>query len=287
MATEILATLQGTAETRTHFVDFTNDLPSAVTVASATATHTPPTGGTVTPSVGVIASNVVPVTVPPLTQTGRHIVTVNATLSNGDIVTARLVIPVQWDVARATMSHLIAELRGMTDAGSKDYTIGGMPYWTDKQLQTVLDANKCYVNYAQFGGLSNIGPGVTYTYTLYPTGRAWWEDTVVVQDLSGGTIGTANYSMDLLTGMVTFTANQSGSLRYVTGNTYDLHASAADVWTKKAAHYAVAYDFSTDNHSMKRSQLIIQCKDMARTYRELAQAGMSITLDRTDGVNGY
>jgi hypothetical protein len=26
---------------------------------------------------------------------------------------------------------------------------------------------------------------------------------------------------------------------------------------------------------------------MARTYRELAQAGMSITLDRTDGVNGY
>ena len=35
---------QGTYEIRKWTVDFTNDLPTAVTVASGTAIHTPPSG---------------------------------------------------------------------------------------------------------------------------------------------------------------------------------------------------------------------------------------------------
>jgi hypothetical protein len=282
MATEILATMQATGEIRTHFVDFSNDLPAGVSIASGTATHTPPSGGTVTCSVGVIASNIVPVTVPPLSVTGRHVVTVNATLSDNEIITARLIIPVQWDAVRATITHLIGELRSMIDAGSNDYTIGGVPYWTDKQIQNTLDLHREYVNFETIEGLQN--NGTLITYTMFPTGKLWWEDTAIIQEAGGGTLSGTLYSMNLLDGLVTFNANQGGSARYITGYSYNLYAAAADIWRKKAGHYAGAYDFSTDNHSLKRSQLMAQARTMASQFNDLAfsVSGSGVNLDRND-----
>ena len=47
MAIDILATPQATTEKRTHFIDFTLDLPAGVSVSSAVAgTVTFPTSGT-------------------------------------------------------------------------------------------------------------------------------------------------------------------------------------------------------------------------------------------------
>lgn len=185
-------------------------------------------------------------------------------------------------MSRSTMAHLLTEFRGMVDAGITDYTVGGVTYWSDDQLQTKLDAHRTYVNYQAVEGLENYIAGGTITYTIFPTERVWWEDTVTVQETGGGTIGTANYSMDLLTGVITFTADQAGSARYVTGYTYNLFKSAAEVWNRKAAHYVTAVDWSTDNHSMKRSQLITQARQMALTYGEMAFQGMSINMDRSD-----
>jgi tRNA splicing ligase len=45
-------------------------------------------------------------------------------------------------MARAGMSDLIAELRGMTDAGTADYTVGTVSYWSDDHLQTELDYHR-------------------------------------------------------------------------------------------------------------------------------------------------
>lgn len=183
-------------------------------------------------------------------------------------------------MSRSTMAHLITELRGMVDAGTADYTVGTVSYWTDDQLQTRLDANRTYVNFEAIRGLPNNGTAITYT--IFPTERVWWEDTMVVQEVGGGTIGTANYTADLMTGVITFTANQGGSARYVTGYTYNLFRSASDIWNRKAAHYVTAVDWSTDNHSMKRSQLIQQARQMAMTYGDLAGQGMSVNMDRVD-----
>lgn len=182
--------------------------------------------------------------------------------------------------ARTTCADLIAELRVMGDAGTADFTVGNSSYWTDAHLQTILDAHRSYVNHESVDPIDNNGTVVTYT--MFPTGRNWWEDTIVVQESGGGTIGTAGYSTDLFTGLITFTANQAGSARFVTGYVYDLYSCAADVWSKKAAHWAARYDVATDNHSLKRSQLVAQARAMAAQYRDMAMAGVSVTMDRVD-----
>lgn len=87
MATVRTATIkQSYAEKRQWDFDFNNDLESGVTVSSATATHTPPSGSAVTPTVGTIAGNIVPVRLDTVTQVlGTHELRCNATLSNGEV----------------------------------------------------------------------------------------------------------------------------------------------------------------------------------------------------------
>jgi hypothetical protein len=82
--------LQSLAEIRKWDFDFSADLGSGVTVSSATATHTPPSGVASTPTVGAITGGVVPVTLGPLLVVGSHIVSVVATLNNGEKSEIRL-----------------------------------------------------------------------------------------------------------------------------------------------------------------------------------------------------
>ena len=96
MATLIMMRRQALAEIRTYYVDFTDDLPTGVTVSSAAATHTPPSGSASTPTVGTISGATVPVTLPVQTVTGLHLLDVRATLSNADISAMRLQIPVHY-----------------------------------------------------------------------------------------------------------------------------------------------------------------------------------------------
>lgn len=85
MATTKTATIkQSYNEKRQWDFDFTNDLETGITVTSATATHTPPSGVAVTPSVGAISGNVVPVRVDNITNVeGKHTIRCLATLSDG------------------------------------------------------------------------------------------------------------------------------------------------------------------------------------------------------------
>ena len=96
MTTTIMARAQALAEIRTYYVDFTDDLPTGVTVSSATATHVPPSGSASTPTVGTISGATVPVTLPAQTVTGMHALDVLATLSNADKSKVRLLIPVNY-----------------------------------------------------------------------------------------------------------------------------------------------------------------------------------------------
>lgn len=86
MATERTATIkQSYTEKRQWDFDFNNDLPTGVTVSSATATHTPPSGTAVTPTVGTIAAGIVPVRLDSITNVeGTHILRCVATLSDGE-----------------------------------------------------------------------------------------------------------------------------------------------------------------------------------------------------------
>ena len=89
---------QSKSEIRQWDFDFTDDLSTGVTVSSATATHTPPSGTAGTIVVGSIANNIVPVklTLNSTLVTGLHYLSCLATYSNGEKSEIRLAFQVDF-----------------------------------------------------------------------------------------------------------------------------------------------------------------------------------------------
>jgi len=280
MATYLSNGTQSLSEVRTHIFDFTDDLRTGVTVSSATAIHTPPSGSasTISPTT---ATPYVYATIPAQTIAGVHLLSVLGTLSDGDKseITVTITFPaaVAAITARAGLSDLRDTLRSMTDTTEHDWKIGNQNFWDDSQLDKVLDRwctdvdhelLVCQETYETTGGT------VSYHdyYSQYGSFEGASSGTAyfLVQDATGTAHGTSEWTADYNTGCVTFTANTLGSSMYLTGYAYDLNAAAADIWNKKAAHYASAFDFSTDNHNIRRSQLIENCFRMAKFYEQRA-----------------
>lgn len=285
---------QSISEVKTHTIDFLTVLPTGGTVTAGTATHTPPGGGTATAVTCSVTSPYVFVTVGPLNILGTNYIDVQATFNNGDKSTARIVIDTFYPAvaARSGMVDILAELRGMTETNANDYTISNQVFWTDKQLQDILDRHALEIEYEPMILVPSRKAG-GYSYTDYYVNHKWLEQDATgigafkIQDINGGTVSAALYSVDYALGEVTFITDQGSTIPYyVTCISYDINAAAAEVWHKKSGHYASAYDFSTDNHSMKRSQLMVQAQQMASYYLGLSNEGaLNIPLGRSDDTN--
>jgi hypothetical protein len=89
MATFVLA-MQGSKETRTHYISFANDLPSGVSVSSVALTHTGPSVETPTSAVSSPNVNVTLATPAP----GLHYIRCLATLSDAQTAEAFLIVKV-------------------------------------------------------------------------------------------------------------------------------------------------------------------------------------------------
>jgi hypothetical protein len=282
MATIREATIsQSSNETvRIWTADFTDDLPSGGTVTAGTAFHIPPGGaaGTITPTITVSSPFVSAMLSGAITDYGVHYIDIVGTFDNTEKSNVRVAFPVVYDStqARSGMTALIRRLRMMAMAGAVDFEIAGVPYWSDAQLQEVLDNNRVDF-YEQ--ELQPIPKTVAsqHVYLRYDgphgnmetiaSGTAIWNLTT-----SDGTqAGTAAYSVDYTKGIVTFTADQGGTAWFMSGRSYDLNASAADVWATKASYYQQSYDVKTDGHELSRSQLLKQANEREAYYR--AQVG--------------
>jgi hypothetical protein len=297
MATFAEATIeQSTREIRRWQADFTDDLPTGGSVTGGTAIHTPPSGAAATPTITSTATTVT-ATLGPLTATGIHYLDVQATFSNAEKSEVRIAFVVNYPTAtaRASMADLITALRGYTAAGFNEYAVAALPYWSDAQLQAILDRHCTIVTNEPMYPFETIEAGAVVAYYNYQAPGKYWESTsggtarFVVQDETFDTVGTAAYSVDYNRGLVTFGTTTAGATRYVSGYCYDLAGAAAEVWNQKASHYVTAYDFSTDNHNMRRSQIIDNCLKMAREYTTGMAASMingggvrSVTVERSD-----
>jgi hypothetical protein len=190
--------------------------------------------------------------------------------------------------ARTTLSTLITELRGMTSAGTADYTINGAAYWTDDQLQNILDAHRTEVVTEPLQWIPDLGAGGTLLVTRYYSQFGNFEQTsggtaiFHLQDAAWNTVGTANYTANYARGEVVLNSDSRGSLYYLTGRSYDLNSAAADVWKRKAGQVAgAAFSWATDNMRVDKSGLRKEALEMARYYEQ--QAGPNvITLTRSD-----
>jgi hypothetical protein len=192
--------------------------------------------------------------------------------------------------ARSGMADIIAELRMLASAGTADYSLAGADFWSDSQLQDILDRNAWKMEaspmtYAE----TYIDGGVEYLN--YYIGRGYIEQSTggtaifIVMDNEWNTVSAGDYSVDYNVGQVTFSADTEGAVYLVTCVSYDMNASAAQVWRKKASHYHSAVDFSTDNHSIKREQMYKHCLEQAEYFESIAYgAGSSADLVRSDDL---
>lgn len=191
--------------------------------------------------------------------------------------------------ARAGMTEIVAELRALCAAGTADYTIAGVAYWTDDQIQAVLDQHRSdWVMHPLFAQAKQVD-GTTYTYDYFipsalggpwereASGSAYWRIT----DSTGAEQGTALYSVDWDGLKVTFAADQAGTAYYLSGRTFDLNGAAAAIWRRKAAYYAADVDWSTDGHRVNASQARKQCLEMAAEFEALT-GGASVQMVRAD-----
>ena len=195
--------------------------------------------------------------------------------------------------ARSGMVSLIDRLRGMTAAGTADWSLGTATFWDDDHMQEVLDEYRTDFYRAELvpvpvtvsGASAAGGPG-TAVYRRYDVPYQNLETIASgtpIFDLSysfGGTVTEAG-TIDYMKGVITFNNDQRGTAFFLSGRSYDVNAAAADVWRKKAAHYAEAYDIKTGDKDLKRSDLIKHCLEMAERF-DVQAGAFSIGAERSD-----
>lgn len=178
--------------------------------------------------------------------------------------------------ARDGMSDLITRLRGMTDAGTADYTLAGGTYWTDDQLQSVLDRRRMDVYREKLITQEEYSNGTAFYHNYYfcesdverlASGTVAWR----VENSAGSVMGTGSYTANYDSTHIRFAADQGGSAYWLSYRKYDIERAAADVWEQKAASVASRFDIKTDNHDLKRSQLRASYLQMAQIHKGRAK----------------
>lgn len=186
-------------------------------------------------------------------------------------------------MARVGMTALIEELRSLTEAGTAEYTLGTTVYWSDNALQDVMDVHRLDLRFMQLQAYPDHVSGGSLVYKDYLSQYGYLEATtggtaiLYLQDSTGATLGTALWNADYRRGMFTFVNTTAGTAVYLTGRSYDLNAAAADVWRRKAAHYAPSsFDFSTDNHSISRAQVYDHAMEMVSFFENMSGDGLNV-----------
>lgn len=186
-------------------------------------------------------------------------------------------------MARVGMTALIEELRSLTEAGTSEYTLGTTVYWSDNALQDIMDLHRLDVRFSQLQAQPDHVSGGSLVYYDYKSEYGYLEATTggtsiaYLQDSTGATLGTALWSADYRRGLFTFVNTTNGTVVYLTGRSYDINAAAADVWRRKAAHYAPSsFNFSTDNHSISRAQVYDHAMEMVSFFENISGDGLNV-----------
>jgi hypothetical protein len=166
--------------------------------------------------------------------------------------------------ARTGVAYLIRRWRRLVND-----TSGSV--WSDAEAANILDLYR----YNLWGHELEIKPetsGGSTVYKRYLVGYTDLESVVSgtaawrVYDVDGTVIGTANYTVDWQRGVVTFTADQAGSARYVDARSYDVNGAAAYGWRELIGAKAGLYRFTADGASYDRNQWFDHCERMASKF---------------------
>ncbi|QPC82110.1 hypothetical protein G4Y79_20870 [Phototrophicus methaneseepsis] len=177
-------------------------------------------------------------------------------------------------MARDGMAALIADVRGKCNAGTADYTIGSETYFSDDQIQKLLDDTREVIIEEALRPELEWKSATERTYGLYwqwsDTERAETDGAFVVSDPQQHAIDAALYSVDYDRQRIQFDDDSSGPY-YLSYVIYDVNLVAANLWAQIASFEALAFDVESDNHSLKRSQKGTKALSMEAYYRSKAR----------------
>lgn len=161
-------------------------------------------------------------------------------------------------VARTGMANLIAAVRAKTNVGTADYTVNAVDYFSDDQIQALLDKSRELVYQEALRVEDEYKDATTATHGYY-----WrWADVeeagtggaFILTDGQSAIIDAADYTVDYERQRIQFDDDTFDDPAYVTYYTYDVNRAIADVWSQIAGFEALAFDVGTDGHDLKRSQ---------------------------------
>jgi hypothetical protein len=173
---------------------------------------------------------------------------------------------------RETMANLITRVRDMVNDPA-----GDTQKFSDQQIQDVLDRHRIDFRYLELTPGITISGGTT-GYLNYYADEGDWEEDVVISSSTGAAVSPA--TSDYLTGAWTFASSQYPPL-FLTGKSYDPHASAAEVLRMWASREKLSFDASQGGTSAQRSQKIKHLREMASEYDGMAKI-RSVQIIRTD-----
>ncbi len=175
----------------------------------------------------------------------------------------------------------------MTETAAGDYSVDGLSYWSDDQLQDILDARAMHIDLRTLDPLPESSAGHTEWHD-YPIGDAdleepdsgapYWSLT----DAAGQEVDTELYTLDPLGGVIRFAADQKGALVFLKARSYRMARAAADVWRMKMAHAASLYDFRAEDQQFSRGQWFDHCRLLAELYTR--QSGPSFVPIRREDL---
>ncbi len=194
---------------------------------------------------------------------------------------------------RDGMTDLIALTRRLANAGTADYTIGTASYFSDDDIQNTLDRHRTDFYRADvWYQLTYENGSVVYFNAYYYPKFIERQDTgngtttaFCITDSRGTVLGTSAYTVNYEAGQIAFTSNQQGTVYYLTGRSYNIYHAAADLWRQKAATEAASFEWSSDNHSVKRNQVYDQY--IKQADRLQAMGGVSIARAVRTDYRGY
>lgn len=191
--------------------------------------------------------------------------------------------------ARAGMASLILELRGFTDTKVDDVEVNGVAYWTDEQLQDVLDLYRKDVVDVGLVSVPMMVNGVTEWKRYYiPFSVGHYLETADTPGAfsivdSTGTDAPA-YTVDYRALTVTFTASTDGRQYMLRGRVYDIRAAASHVWFMKAGHRAELIEWKAGGHTLSEDKEYQHCLDMYRLYSSFRGIGVTRLVRRGYGA---
>jgi len=200
-------------------------------------------------------------------------------------------------MARSGVSYIIDEVRRLSGAGTAEFVVGTISYFSDDTIERILDTRRARLSRHEVvfePELSTDGSG-SAVYRHAKIGYGWVEDdstgtaNFIVTNSSGSIYGTAAYTFSPEDGFLTFSSNQKGSQVFVTGWVHNPYQAAMDVLVSWNTQIAFQPDWETDNMKVKRSQRVGAIQAQIKNLKELggwSPALRSTKIARTDLDDG-